>query len=388
MNILYTINSTNRGGAEQHVADLVEGMVQRGHKVYVWCPEGEFFDIYKTKGAHVTKAKIYLDIDPIYIFKLTKFLIVKKIDIVHAHELKAVINTLFAANAAGVRIKVTHSHTPISEWQISELKKAINIHLFNTPFVNMFSTREIALTETRRVAKIKEGIYEAKLEIIPNGIKIEDFTFDTYLAAQYKKEMRARYEINDTDFVFGSLGRLSKEKGTADLIAAFAKLLTKLEQINSIERDNLKLFIGGGGVLYEQMKKLAKSLNIEDKVIFTDIYRDEDKAKLFNLLDVFVFPSLAEGFGFVLIEAMAMSLPIIASDLEVLQEVGGSSVIFFDTGNVDDLSEKMFNLYQKRERLDNLKLENRQRVEALYTMSNFIDNYENLYLKLLEEDKR
>ena len=51
MRILYTINSGKRGGAEKHILDLVEGMYNRGHEVYVWCPEGPMVEDFRKAGA-------------------------------------------------------------------------------------------------------------------------------------------------------------------------------------------------------------------------------------------------------------------------------------------------------------------------------------------------
>jgi glycosyltransferase involved in cell wall biosynthesis len=384
MNILYTINSAKKGGAEQHVLDLVKGMVSRGHKVYICCPDGPLVAEYKTVGIReVFVHPIKFDIDPLYISRLVKILKEKATDVVHAHELKAVVNTLIAAKLVNTKVKVTHSHTPISEWQISNIKKFINVNFFYTPFVNLFSSAEIALTQSRKKVKIAEGIKENKLRIIPNGLDTTDFPFDRNVLTKSKNSMREKLGIDKDAFVFGYLGRISPEKGIDVLLTAFQNFL----HCPQIDKENTYLLVAGGGVLLSQTKKLAQKLNISEQVIFTDTYPEEDKTALYSALDTFVFPSLAEGFGLVLIEAMAMSLPVIASDLEVLQEVGGSSVIFFDTGNFKDLSEKMFNMYQKRDRLDNLKLENRTRVEELFGMKNFIDSYENLYLELLENTK-
>lgn len=380
MKILYTINSAKRGGAENHLLDLVEGFYNRGHDVYVWCPKGEMSEQYSIVGAEVTEITIDSDIDFPYIFKLAEYLRKEKIDIVHAHELKAVGNTLFAAALARTKVRVTHTHTPISEWQIPNWKKFLNMKLFNSPAVNILSTREIALTPSRKVVKVDEGIKEPKLEIIPNGLKTKDFDIEPAAKVEYNSAIRQRYGILPDDFVFGNLGRLTKEKGTDVLLEAFALLLKNTK----VDATHTKLLIAGGGDLEDTLKERSFELGISDNVVFTGRFDEEDKIKLYSTFDSFIFPSLAEGFGIVLIEAMAMGLPTIASDLEVLQEVGGSTVIFFETSVASDLAQKMYNLYSKRDRLDNLKIECKRRVEELYTFEMFIDKYESLYLDLLE----
>ena len=68
MKILYVLNSNIRGGMEKHVEDLVKGMREYNHDVYVWCLQGIMSGVYKELGAKVyTNEKIRFDIDPLYI---------------------------------------------------------------------------------------------------------------------------------------------------------------------------------------------------------------------------------------------------------------------------------------------------------------------------------
>jgi glycosyltransferase involved in cell wall biosynthesis len=381
MRILHAINSGGRGGAEKHTLDLVEGLHNRGHEVYVWCPKGEVADEIKEVGVTVVNIKIGLDIDPAYIFALTKFLKEKRIDILHAHELKAVGNALLAGFFAGTKVRIAHTHTPISEWKISPLKKFINIRFFYTPFVNLFATREMALTSSRKRVKVKEGIKESRLEVIPNGIKIDDFTISSEVQKKYRKEILNRHNIPEDAYVFGIIGRLSMEKGIPSLIEGFTNFFNS----PTVNKDKTYLLVVGGGAIKEEVLAKVKELNMGANIIVTGVsYLEEDKVKYLSSFDTFVFPSLAEGFGIVLLEAMAMPLPVICSDLEVLQEVGGSTVVFFETNNPENMGEKMFNLYSKKDRLDNVKEDARKRVEQLYTVKLFTDNYEKLYSELLE----
>ena len=159
MKILYVLNSSKFGGMEVHVLDLVKGMVKKGHEVFVWCPKGEMSDLYQNNGAVVTNEFISKDFDFKYIAKLKKYVEDNNIDIVHAHELKAVVNSLLACRNTKVKAVVTHTHTPISEWQINSIKKFLNVKLYSY-VVNKLSSAEIALTESKK--KVKIFIYCAK----------------------------------------------------------------------------------------------------------------------------------------------------------------------------------------------------------------------------------
>ncbi len=118
MKILYIHNSARLGGMEQHVLDLVNGMVGAGHKVFVWCPEGKPAENYRKAGAEVYARGIHSDLDFKYIHELEMFLKNMEVDVVHAHELKAAVNALLAVRKAKTSVIVTHTHTPISEWRL------------------------------------------------------------------------------------------------------------------------------------------------------------------------------------------------------------------------------------------------------------------------------
>lgn len=387
MNILYTLHSGNPGGMEQHVLDLVRSMIEKGHKVYVRCLDGPIVDWYKKAGAVVSTSQIKFEIDPFYIWGLIKLLRNEKIDVLHSHELKASGNSLIAGFLAGTKIRISHIHTPISEWRIPGFIKYLytKITIFCYAMeVRLLASAEIALTESRKQVKVTEGIPESKLVVIPNTLAISKFDVTSDQERSFREEIFQRFSIPDGSYVFGNVSRMTEEKGHSVLLKAFKKLLEY-----SIEgKENIYLLLAGGGALEEDLKKQAVELGISDKVRFSGVFAAEDLVKFYKTFDSFIFPSLAEGFGIVLIEAMYNALPIISSDLEVLQEVGGSTIILFETGNSDDLAQKMLNIYQKKDRIEELRQSAKQRVLELFCMQKFAETYENLYFSLMENKLR
>ena len=182
--------------------------------------------------------------------------------------------------------------------------------------------------------------------------------------------------------MFGNIGRISREKGHDILLDAYKKFLGT----DMYHAKDFVLFIAGGGELESEIRQLAISKGIGDKVIFTGEFPPEDLAKLYSAFDFFVFPTLAEGFGLVLIEAMYFGLPVICSDLEVLKEVAGDTVTYFRAGDPSDLSEKMIEAYEKY--VNNEQgphLQGKQRVTELFTIDAFINSYVSLYERLLNK---
>lgn len=382
MKILYILNSGNPGGMEQHVLDLVTCMVARDHVVYVWCPKGEMSDLYERAGARVTNAEITFDIDPNYIYSLFKFLREEKVDVVHGHELKAVTNTILAGFFAKTPVRIGHTHTPISEWQINPIKKKLTL-LGYAPLINLFATNEIALTESRKRVKMDEGIKEGKLNIIPNGIDTNLFNFSPKFKEESRADILARYSIPRDAFVFGYVSRMTEEKGHSILVEAFSQFLVR-SQGKGVDVSKVYLLLIGGGKLEGELRAQIATLGLNDRVLVTGVFSPEDKFPFYASLDAFAFPSLAEGFGIALIEAMASRLSVICSDLPVLQEVGGSTVMYFEGDNATDLAEKLYDLYTRFDQFDVLRSSARDRVEELYSMNAFATKYEDLYRDLLE----
>ncbi len=388
MNILYLLNSGQPGGMERHVADLVKGMGERGHKVHVWCKNGPIVEWYKKSGAAVFVKEIGLDIDPLYIFSLRSYLIQNKIDVVHAHELRACSNALIAGFFSKTKVRITHIHTPMSEWKLQNIIRKIYTHIAILGYVceaTLLSTCEIALTDSRKRIKMREGILEDKLEVIPNGIDTEKFDVDSSLKEIYREEILKRYNIPNDSFIIGNVGRLTEEKGTDILIKGFEEFIRNIPEN---ERNNKYLLIVGGGKLENTFKKIVESSDVGDKVRITGVFEDDDIRKLYASFDLFVFPTLAEGFGIVMLEAMCIGLPVICSDLEVLSEVGGSSVYMFKTGDYRSLAQKIHDLYLRRDNYSSIGEISKRRVAELYSMKKFLDNYENLYLDLLQKTKK
>lgn len=381
MNILYILNSADPGGMEKHVLDLVSGMVSQGNSVFVWCPRGSMAACYQDAGAQVTDVTIKLDIDPIYIYGLTKFLKRTKIDVLHAHELKAVTNALLAGFLAKTPVRISHTHTPISEWRIGDVKKKLTV-LGYSCLVNLFATREVALTESRKNAKLLEGIRELKLVVIPNGVDILDFDLSQSDKYAIRQEILTEYEIPQDAFVFGNISRMTLEKGHSILVEAFSLFVSRLNSRGQIGASPY-LLLAGGGVLEEEIKSQIAMLDLNSLVKVTGVFELGLLEKFYASFDAFVFPSLAEGFGFVLVEAMASGLSVVCSDLPVLQEVGGATVMYFETGNASDLAEKLYDLYTRYDQFERLRVTAKERVRELYSLEKFVGNYVDLYKTLL-----
>ncbi len=139
--------------------------------------------------------------------------------------------------------------------------------------------------------------------------------------------VRARYNL-PAHFVL-SLGTIQPRKNYAKLIAAFARL----------QIDGLSLVIvGAKGWLYERIFQTAVDLGLGERVLFPGFVNDVDLPAIYNLADIFAFPSLYEGFGLPPLEAMACGTPVITANNSSLPEVVGDAALLVDASDVTAIS--------------------------------------------------
>jgi glycosyltransferase involved in cell wall biosynthesis len=128
-----------------------------------------------------------------------------------------------------------------------------------------------------------------------------------------------------------TIGTLQPRKNLSRLIEAYGR--SKLPS-----RDVRLAIAGKKGWLYDDLSKRAKQIGLVDRVLFLGYVSDEDKAALLSGACAFVFPSLYEGFGFPVIEAMACGAPVVCSNTSSLPEVAGDAALLLDPLDVDALT--------------------------------------------------
>ena len=226
-----------------------------------------------------------------YIIELNKFFKEhKEYKIVHCH-MESIGTILFLiAKFNGVKIRIGHAHTTSTNNNLKGfVKKIISKPFKYTTTINF----ACSLDAGRYLFKNK------KYEIIPNAIDIDKFRFDKNSRTHLRKELGLEgYQV------IGHVGRMDKGKNQLFLIDIFNEYL----KINS----KSKLVLVGDGELREKITAKIKELNIEDNVLLLGVRKDVNK--LYSAFDIFVFPSLFEGLGIVLIEAQVNGLTCLASD--------------------------------------------------------------------------
>ena len=369
-NILICYQSAEYGGIEKQILDLIKELSADFNFIVV-CPDGTLVEKYLAAGAkkHIN-LKPTSEFDIGYVIKIFQLCRKYKVDIIHSHELLTGCLATQGGFLAGVKKRIYHVHTTFFEWKHEGIKKYVSMvpnFIANYFIGNFIATDVLALTETLKEIRIaKEKINPNKISVLYNGVDLDILKYDEIGG----KEIRDTYLIPDYAFLIGTVSRFTEEKGQIILIKAFAELL----------KTNTKyhLLLAGGGRLLDLCKNLVDQLKISDKVTFTDHFEENDKTKILSALDLAVLPTYAEGFGIALLEAMANSRPVLASNITVLKEVAKDSVEYFKVGNEKDLASKIDRISKE----DLIVLgENALARAKKFSMKNFAAAYKELYLK-------
>ena len=217
---------------------------------------------------------------------------------------------------------------------------------------------------------------EEKIHVIPLGISKE-----------YKpiKEKNSIENIKKTYGIIGRyifyVGNFKPHKNVKRLIEAFAEATPHLTPtLQGGESVGVKLVLGGKKDKFVPLlEEQVNNLGIGDRVIFTDFIKDEDLPDLYSGAELFIYPSLYEGFGLPLLEAMACGIPVICSNTTSLPEVVGDSGIFINPEDVKNISSAIISLLKADKLREDLRKKGFERTKEFT-----VEKYSSKILSLIE----
>jgi glycosyltransferase involved in cell wall biosynthesis len=195
--------------------------------------------------------------------------------------------------------------------------------------------RIIAISEFTKKEIIKYySINPEKIEVVYNAIS-DDFSVSDF-SPEILEEVRRRYNLPENFILY--VGTMQPRKNIPRLIETFSIIKNKIPEI--------KLVLVGDRSAHNFDKKIDEAIsknNIRDSIIFPGYINQEDIAEVYNLSRIFVFPSLYEGFGIPILEAMSQKIPVLLSDIPVNHEIAKDAGLYFNSESLDEISEKLYN---------------------------------------------
>ncbi|MFC1548567.1 glycosyltransferase [Candidatus Omnitrophota bacterium] len=189
----------------------------------------------------------------------------------------------------------------------------------------------------RKISKVF-GIGPENLKVVYPSVKAE---FITERTGSAEDQLLSRFGLNKPYFLY--VGNFKPHKNLRNLISAFEILPQAVKDSHNL------LLVGGSEKDTAEMEKLINTKGLSGRVISVANIKNDDARALMRNAKVFVFPSLAEGFGIPPVEAMASGVPVVSSNLAPMTEVLGDAAIFFDPYDPEDMSKTMLRLLEEKE---------------------------------------
>lgn len=192
------------------------------------------------------------------------------------------------------------------------------------------SKKVIAVSKTTKKDILKfYNTPDEKIEVIYNGFEKKS----SEDGKEVWEKISAEYHLSSHSYIL-YLGTLQPRKNIPTLIKAF-------KSFRETYKDFKLVLVGRKGWLYNEIFEEVKKFDLTDSITFTGFIPDEEAISLYKHAFCFVLPSLYEGFGIPILEAMSFDCPVITSYASSLPEVGGEACLYFEPENADDL---VFNL--------------------------------------------
>jgi glycosyltransferase involved in cell wall biosynthesis len=365
--VLQVTTHINIGGIANYILNLSGGLKASGADVIVASSGGNLEDEFRSRGIphrHLN-IKTKFEFGPKVIFsafRLAGIVRAEKIDIIHAHSRVSQVAAFFASLLTRVPYVTTcHGYFKMRSRKV-----------FDT-----WGRLVIAISDAvKSHLKYDLGVDSDRIRLIYSGVDIDKF--DRHYSAAQKDEIKRDLGLKDAP-VIGNIGRLSQVKGQRFLVQAMAEIINR--------RTDIQCLILGDGDERFALENLARSLNIKDHIYF--ISSTIDTSRLLAIMDVFVFPSIKEGLGIALLEAMAAGKACVASDIGGISDImkEPSCGMLVAVGDTMAIAESVMTIFNNKTLRQTMGGNARRLVSEKFSLDAMIDNVIQLYKEVLDAKK-
>lgn len=370
LNILHVCLSPSWGGLEMAALKMTKHFLDRGQTCSCLCKKrSELHRNLHAEGIAHVSMKVRSHYSPASMLRVRRSLKASGINIVHSHYL----HDLWLLSPA--------------LWRLREVKLFATCHMLFSrtgkkdgahQLIYRRLEKLIALTQTAKQFHLKcLPVSPENIVVIPNGVDLSRFSPDRYSRATIREE----FGIKGGEPLVGSIGRLDQGKGQEELIYAAREVVKEFPSCRFlIVGEETK---GEGKDFRRKIQNLVKESNMEKNVIMAGFRTDTPE--ILKALDIFVFPSYKETFGMSLLEAMAMEIPIVASNSGGVPEIVdfGNCGILVPPREAEPLAVAIKEHLSNPELSEQMAARARKKVEEQYDLNLVLDRIEQLYASSL-----
>lgn len=286
------------------------------------------------------------------------------VDILHAHDFRT---DLFGL-AAKLILRIPMVST-VHGWIENDLKTRMSV---NVDKLILRSVEHVISVSNDTRMKLGEWATEQRCTVIPNALRIEN-----YQCTRGDSLFRKTHDIAEHEIVIANIGRLSPEKGQLQFLLVARELLKKY--------DDIRIVIIGIGPDQDRLEQFVSENGFEDKAIFAG-YRT-DMNDVYKDIDLVVQSSFTEGMPNVILEALLMEVPVIATDVGGTKEVivDGKTGVLVEPGDLDALLSAIKEFLKNRSIHKKKAIEGRKDIIERFDHSNRVSKLQNVYQAIVNK---
>jgi len=304
---------------------------------------------------------------PFYIFTALPFIFFKSLNLIKKEEVNLLHCQGFLSSLLGYLLSKLTGVPYIATVQRLEQSRSFFKKL-------VYKNAKVCIAASLAIKEYFEEIGVKNIKVIPNGIDLKRFQ------NLNREKNREKLGLRD-EFVVITVARLEKVKGLKYLLQAMKILNTRYK----IQDAKYQLLIIGDGTEKEKLESLVKKLKMENKVRFLGQVPNKKIPEYLSAADCFVLPSLSEGFGIVILEAMAANIPVVATRIGGILDIieHGETGVLVEPKNPDGIAEALYKICSQLEFAKNLAQNAKTNLDK-YDWNNIVQKINLIYQNLVK----
>ena len=368
LNVLYLLDSLNRGGAEMLALDVCRNARANNiNLTFVATGGGALAADFESSADDFIRLNRRLPLDPLVIWQLRRAIKQRKIQIVHAHQAVEGLHAYFAARGTNAKVVLSfHGFIP------DEKNRRALKFLIPRTAANIAVSREMLIW----LAESEKFDVSRNFSIVYNGV-------DEQRLQSSGRDLRRELKLPGDCLLLGMLGNFYRapRKDQLTICRALSAVFAKVENAHFVFAGAIET---GAETKFAECYKFCRTHRIENRVHFLGLR--QDVADILNSLDVFVLSSLHESFGIAAAEAMLCGVPVVLSDIPPLREISGDGEFakIFETQNARMLTEKLLRLLQNPEQRRAFGDKGKQHAAENFSIAAHLQNLKKLYERVVK----
>ncbi len=367
--ILHFIGGGEVGGAEELLLTLMKLLDQDYYEAYLICLcQGPFAELAAEYGFQTAVIPMKHKFDLSTIKPIRQYLLENKIDLVHTHGVRANLVARTAAKKEGLPV-VTTFHS-VLRYDYDSIFKAL-LAKYITTATNRHTDKFIAISRAIKKEILEMGVPDDRITVIHNGLDTSKYT-----EIRDPQETKRELGLDPDKYTVAMIARLHPVKGHQYFLQAAREILN--------QGIDAQFLIIGEGIYRENIKHWIEELSLDEAVIMPGYYSPIEN--IYGVCDVLCVPSLMEGLGMVVLEAMYFNVPVVASNVGGIQEIIENRIngLLVEPRDARGLADAVISIWENKDLAEKFK-ERSQETLKEFSLEKMAHHIEETYRSLLPE---